>query len=342
MSCTTIVHGGVAATSIGSVMSQKFRQVVLAPMSGITDAPFRRLVRRFGVDLVVSEMIAARAVLQRNRETERMLDLSTDEPPVAMQLVGGEPGAMAEAARILADRGVAAIDINMGCPVRKVVATQSGSALMRDETRAAAIVGAVVRAAGSVPVTVKMRTGWDSTERNAPRLARIVEVEGASGVTVHGRTRAQHYSGRADWRFIEEVSRAVRIPVIGNGDVASPEDAVRMLEESGTAGVMIGRAALGRPWLPGQVARFLKTGVAPPPPPLSVQRDVLLEHFESSLIRYGSYGGVRMMRKHIGWYVSGLPGAAAFRGGINAVSDPEGVRQAIDRFYANHLDPLAA
>lgn len=313
--------------------------VVLAPMSGVTDAPFRRLAGRLGAGLVFSEMVAAKAVAQAHRGTLGMLD--GDGSPFAVQLVGGDPATMAEAARVGEDKGAVVIDINMGCPVRKVVGGHAGSALMRDEALAGRIVAAVARAV-RVPVTVKMRIGWDGDNRNAPSLARIAEDCGARMVTVHGRTRAQLYGGKADWGFIREVKRAVSIPVLGNGDVFSVDDAARLLAESGADGVMIARGALGRPWLPGQVAHFLRTGERRPDPSLREQRDMVLEHLEAAMARQGHRAGLRAMRKHIAWYVAPLAGAQALRRRINAVEDPDAARRLIRDFYAAEPERIAA
>ncbi|MBI3446128.1 MAG: tRNA dihydrouridine synthase DusB [Magnetospirillum sp.] len=316
--------------------------VILAPMAGVTDMPNRRLVKRMGAGLVVSEMIASQAMIRQNRQTMQMAAHTAEEFPMSVQLAGCEPKVMAEAAKLNQDMGAALIDINMGCPVKKVALKgEAGSALMRNENLAARIMSAVVKAV-DIPVTLKMRTGWDQTSRNAPSLARVAEECGIRMVTVHGRTRSQMYTGQADWAFIGEVKRAVSIPVIGNGDVESIDDAVSMLEISGADGVMIGRGTYGKPWLPGQVAHFLATGERRPDPSLAEQLAIMLEHLDAMLIHYGAESGIRNARKHIAWYSKGLPGSAEFRAEINRTMDAEAVRRTILDFYSPLLEKAAA
>ncbi len=290
--------------------------VVLAPLSGITDAPFRRIARREGAALVVSEMIASHAVLQETRqqlkERRKMAADHVAEAPVAIQLAGCDPALMAEAARVAEGAGARLIDINFGCPAKKVVNQYAGSALMADEVVAGRIMAATVAAVG-VPVTVKMRLGWRRDQRNAPTIARIAEDSGISLVTVHGRTRDQGYGGTADWRGIRAVREATRLPLLVNGDIVSIEQARHALAESGADGVMIGRGACGRPWFLGQLAAALTGRPVPEAPPLAARAAIAIEHYEGLLTHYGRRLGTTLARKHLGWYLQHLPDGARWR-----------------------------
>jgi len=311
--------------------------VFLAPMSGVTDLPFRRMVKSFGAGLVFSEMIASRSVIEAWKSNVKIRVDYAEEFPMAVQIAGCEPEIMAEAAKINVGRGAAIIDINFGCPVKKIVTGHAGSALMRDEALATRIMAAVVEAV-DVPVTVKMRLGWDEHTLNAPALARAAENAGIRMVTVHGRTRNQLYNGTADWQAVRRVRGATRLPLVVNGDILSPADAQKAMDISGADGVMIGRGCYGRPWLLRETAARLKGGKSPPPPTPADMLAVIEKHYEDMLVYYGPKQGVQIARKHLGWYLQNLPGGAALRPEINRLSEGGAVLEKLRRFFASLPD----
>ncbi|WP_066097819.1 tRNA dihydrouridine synthase DusB [Xanthomonas massiliensis] len=309
--------------------------VVLAPMAGVTDKPFRQLCKRLGAGLAVSEMTISDRRFWDTPKSRTRMDHDGEPAPVSVQIAGTEPGQLAEAARHNVANGAQIIDINMGCPAKKVCNAWAGSALMRDEALVGRILDAVVGAV-DVPVTLKIRTGWDCDHRNAPAIARIAESAGIAALAVHGRTRDQHYTGIAEYDTIAAIKAALSIPVIANGDIDSPRKAAAVLRHTGCDAVMVGRAAQGNPWIFGQIAQFLADGRELPPPTLAQVRDVLLDHLRALHAFYGEPQGVRIARKHLGWYAKDHPQGASFRAAVNRAQTPE-VQLAITRDYFDAL-----
>lgn len=306
--------------------------LLLAPMAGVTDRPFRQLCRRLGAGMAVSEMVSANSALWGNRKTLRRLDFQGEPAPVAVQILGADPAVMAEAARINTGHGAQIVDINMGCPAKKVCRVDAGSALLRDKALVARILRSVVTAV-DVPVTLKIRTGWDPQTRNGVSIARIAEAEGIAAIAVHGRTRACGFSGRAEYHTIRRIKQSVDIPVIANGDIDSPEKAVQVLQQTGADALMIGRAAQGRPWIFREIDHYLRTGEKLAAPSPERVRDLLIEHVQHLHCFYGADRGVPVARKHIAWYSKTHPGGAAFRKIINNTETAEDQLALIRAFF---------
>lgn len=299
---------------IGSVELKN--PVILAPMAGVTDLPFRVLCSELGAGMVCTEMVSAKAISFHNKNTEALLEISPKEHPVSLQLFGSDPDILSRMAAYLEDRPFEILDLNMGCPVPKVVKNGEGSALLRQPRLVEEIISKTVRATKK-PVTVKIRKGFEENEANAPEIARIAEASGAAAIAVHGRTRSQYYSGKADWEIIREVKKAVKIPVIGNGDVDSPQKAKALMEETGCDGIMVGRAARGNPWIFREISEYLEKGILRERPSKTEIRDMMLRHTRMQIAYRGEYGGIREMRKHISWYTAGFPNSAKLRQAVN-------------------------
>ncbi|MGB7543668.1 MAG: tRNA dihydrouridine synthase DusB [Burkholderiales bacterium] len=304
----------------------------VAPMAGVTDRPFRQLCKKFGAGLAVSEMVASNSLLWGSAKTRRRANHEGEVDPISVQIAGADPEMMAEAARYNVEQGAQIIDINMGCPAKKVCNTLAGSALLRDEGLVARILESVVKAV-AVPVTLKFRTGWDQTSRNALRVAKIAADSGVQLLSLHGRTRACGFSGRAEYDTIREVKRSTRLAVVANGDVTTPEEAKRVLDYTGADGIMIGRAAQGRPWIFREIEHYLATGRKLPPPLVSEIHAVLVEHLHDLYAFYGRETGVKVARKHISWYTKGLAGSAAFRHHMNRLETCEEQLDAVNGFF---------
>jgi len=311
--------------------------LVAAPMAGVTDRPFRLLCRSLGAGLAVSEMVASNSLLWGSEKTKRRANHEGEPEPKSVQIVGADPVMLAEAAKVNVANGAQLIDINMGCPAKKICNVMAGSALLRDEALVARLLESVVQAV-DVPVTLKIRTGWDSSSRNGVAIARLAEQCGIQALSVHGRTRADAFGGSAEYDTIAAIKAAVKIPVLANGDIDTPEKAKYVPEHTGVDGLMIGRAAQGRPWIFREIEHYLKTGEKlPEPAPLEV-RDILLGHLENLYEFYGEHLGVRVARKHISWYSKGCVGGAVFRHAINQVETAAGQRAMIETFFVQQAD----
>ncbi|MBI4194531.1 MAG: tRNA dihydrouridine synthase DusB [Betaproteobacteria bacterium] len=311
--------------------------LIVAPMAGVTDRPFRQLCKKMGAGMAVSEMVSSNSLLRGSEKTKRRANHDGEVDPVSVQIAGADPRMLAEAARYNVDQGAQIIDINMGCPAKKVCNVMAGSALLRDEPLVGRILDAVV-AAVDVPVTLKIRTGWDRNRRNAVALAKLAQSAGVQALAIHGRTRACGFGGEAEYETIAQVKSEIRIPVIANGDIDSPERVERVLDYTGADAVMIGRAAQGRPWMFGEVRHYLETGEKLPPPEVTQIHRVLVAHLHDLYGFYGEDTGVRVARKHISWYTGGLAGSAAFRHAMNQLQSCAGQLAAVDEFFAQLAD----
>ncbi|MEW5789557.1 MAG: tRNA dihydrouridine synthase DusB [Pseudomonadota bacterium] len=307
--------------------------LIVAPMAGVTDRPFRQLCKKMGAGMAVSEMVTSNSLLYGSAKTRRRADHAGEVEPVSVQIAGSDPAMMAEAARYNADNGAAIIDINMGCPAKKVCNVMAGSALLQDEPLVGRILAAVVQGVPDTPVTLKIRTGWDRSHRNALAILRIAQESGIQALAIHGRTRACGYTGEAEYDTIKAVKAEARIPVIANGDITSPEKAKFVLDYTGADAIMIGRAAQGRPWLFREIGQYLETGVKLPAPEVAEIHDLLLAHLDDLYNFYGQVAGMRMARKHIAWYTRGLADSASFRHAMNQLESPAAQLEAVNDFF---------
>ncbi|MBT8520525.1 tRNA dihydrouridine synthase DusB [Polynucleobacter paneuropaeus] len=326
---------------------QLANQLFVAPMAGVTDRPFRQLCKKLGAGYAVSEMIASNALLWKSEKTQRRANHQGEFKPTAVQIAGADPAMMADAAKLNVDNGAQIIDINMGCPAKKVCNVAAGSALLRDEPLVQQIIEAVVQAVGigpnAVPVTLKIRTGWDRENKNALAVAKLAEQSGISMLTVHGRTRADLYHGAAEYETIQAVKSSVRIPVVANGDITTPEKAAQVLKLTGADAIMIGRAAQGRPWIFREIAHYLATGDTLPTPEIDEIQNIMNEHLLDHYAFYGEYTGLRTARKHIGWYCKGLRNSHHFRQRMNTADDCKTQLQMVNDFFdemKSHSDRL--
>ena len=321
----------MAKLKIGNV--ELDNPLVLAPMAGVTDLPFRLLCKEQGVGLICMEMVSAKAIYYKNKNTESLLEIHPDETPVSLQLFGSDPDIMSEMAKKIEERQFSILDINMGCPVPKVVNNGEGSALMKNPKLVREIVSKMSKAIEK-PVTVKIRKGFDEEHVNAVEIAKIAEDAGAAAIAVHGRTREQYYSGKADWEIIAKVKEAVSIPVIGNGDVTDADSALRMMKETGCDGVMIGRAVQGNPWIFREILSQINEGIVLPRPTMEEMRDMIIRHAKLQLEYKGEYTAIREMRKHVSWYTTGLPGSAKFRKHVNEMETLEGLIETVEKLFS--------
>lgn len=320
--------GLMGKLTIGNVTLEN--NIILAPMAGVTDLPFRLLCKEQGAGLVCMEMVSAKAILYKNKNTESLLEIHPREMPASLQLFGSDATIMSEMAKQIEMRPFSILDINMGCPVPKVVGNGEGSALMKNPKLAGEIVSAMAKAVQK-PVTVKIRSGFDKDHINAVEMAKIIEDAGACAIAVHGRTREQFYAGEADWEMIAKVKEAVSIPVIGNGDIVDGASAERMLRQTGCDGIMVGRAARGNPWIFREIAAYLENGTILPPPDKQERKEMMLRHSRLQLQYKGEYTGVREMRKHVSWYTSGMPHSAQLRQQVNAIEDFAALEELIEK-----------